>query len=134
MPVGERGVMRLLIVDDNDAMRACIRNVAELTDGGGHEIHECRNGAEAVAEYALWRPDAVVMDIEMPVMDGLAATREICRRDSHAVIVHVTQWREEEYREYSERAGAVSIVGKERLTDLPDVLSSVSRERKNGPG
>lgn len=121
--------MRILIVDDNDGMRACIRAMAERTVGGAHEVHECRNGAEAVAEYALWRPDAVVMDIEMPVMDGLAAAKEILRRDSGAVIVHVTQWREEEYREFSEHSGAVSLVGKERLTDLPDVLFSVCRSR-----
>ncbi|NUN68758.1 MAG: response regulator [Bacteroidetes bacterium] len=124
--------MRILIVDDNDGMRAVMRSIAERTDEGVHELRECRNGAEAVVEYALWHPDAVVMDIDMPVMDGLAAAREICRRDAHAVIVHVTQWREEEYREHSARAGAVSIIGKERLTDLPNVLAALRREQERG--
>ncbi len=59
--------MTLLIVEDNPAMRRLMRR---LVDGLADEIGECSDGVEAVALYAELQPDWVLMDIEMPRLNG----------------------------------------------------------------
>jgi len=64
----------ILIVEDNAAIRRLIRRaVAHLAD----EIYECEDGADALKAYSEHQPDLVLMDVRMPRMDGLAATRQI---------------------------------------------------------
>lgn len=117
----------MLIVDDHPGMRTQVRLVVEQTHAGPHRFRECGNGAEAVAAYREFAPDAVIMDIAMPVMDGLAATRAIRAEHDDAVIVLMTQWPPEEYAEASREAGAASLVGKEKLMVLGTVLQSAGR-------
>ena len=78
---------RILVVDDAAFMR--VRAAKVLADNG-HEVAEAENGREAVSKYAEWRPDAVLMDITMPVMDGLAALKEIRKLDPAARVAMVT--------------------------------------------
>ena len=67
-------MMKLLIVEDNQPMRRLIRSLAaDLSES----ITECSDGADARANYAEHHPDWVLMDLMMPQMDGLAATRQI---------------------------------------------------------
>ena len=70
---------RVLIVDDMAHVRQELRTWLELT-GEVQVVGEATNGAEAVAQAEQLRPDVIVMDLEMPVMDGLTATREIKAR------------------------------------------------------
>ena len=65
--------MRLLIVDDDAGLRALFRTTFEVVDV---EVEEAANGTEALASIERGRPDAVVLDVRMPGMDGL----ELCRR------------------------------------------------------
>ena len=78
---------RLLIVDDSRLMRTI---AARLVDGMGFIIEEAENGAEAVRLYAEHRPDAVLLDITMPEMDGLTALKEIRKIDPDARVAMVT--------------------------------------------
>ena len=78
---------RILVVDDAAFMR--IRAAKVLTDNG-HEVALAENGREAVTKFAEWHPDAVLMDITMPVMDGLAALKEIRKLDPAARVAMVT--------------------------------------------
>lgn len=78
---------RILVVDDAAFMR--VRAVRVLEDAG-HEVVQAENGLEAVQRYSESRPDAVLMDITMPQMDGLAALKEIKRIDPSARIAMVT--------------------------------------------
>jgi two-component system chemotaxis response regulator CheY len=80
-------VARILVVDDAAFMR--IRAAKVLTDVG-HEVAQAENGLEAIKMYVEWKPDAVLMDITMPVMDGLAALKEIRKLDPSARVVMVT--------------------------------------------
>jgi DNA-binding NarL/FixJ family response regulator len=67
-------VKKILIVDDHAMVREAVRNVL----GSGYEIcGEARNGAEAVEKAQALRPDLIFMDVSMPVMNGLEATRRI---------------------------------------------------------
>jgi CheY-like chemotaxis protein len=65
--------VRLLIVDDDAGLRALFRTTFEVVDV---EVEEAANGMEALAAIERGRPDAVVLDVRMPGMDGL----ELCRR------------------------------------------------------
>jgi len=76
-----------LVVDDAAFMR--VRAAKGLEDNG-HEVALAENGREAVTKYAQWRPDAVLMDITMPEMDGLAALKEIRKIDPAARVAMVT--------------------------------------------
>jgi two-component system chemotaxis response regulator CheY len=80
-------VAKVLVVDDAAFMR--VRAIKVLQDGG-YEVCEAHNGLEAVRKYAECRPDAVLMDITMPEMDGIAALKEIRKLDPDARVAMVT--------------------------------------------
>lgn len=63
---------KILLVDDIDALRDLH---AMLLGRRGHEVLHARDGREAVNLASSWRPDVILMDLEMPVLDGLSATR-----------------------------------------------------------
>ena len=79
---------RILIVDDASFMRSIIRDI--FARGPFTVIGEAENGMDAVRLYREERPDLTTMDIVMPVMDGLAALREIIRLDPAARVVMVS--------------------------------------------
>src|ERR1700677_3592585 len=64
--------MKILIVEDNAGVRRMIRRAV---DHLASQVSECEDGADALAAYRECLPDIVLMDIRMPKMDGLAATR-----------------------------------------------------------
>ncbi len=78
---------RVMIVDDEIAMREILKIM--LKD---YEIIEATNGREAVELYKKERPDIVLMDIMMPIMNGIEATREIKKFDPKAKIVAITAY------------------------------------------
>jgi|CXWL01.1.fsa_nt_gi CheY-like chemotaxis protein len=65
----------ILVVDDIEANRAILRRRLQRK---GFAVIEAANGAEAVALTQEWRPDVILMDLSMPVMDGIEAWRMIC--------------------------------------------------------
>jgi two-component system, cell cycle response regulator DivK len=65
---------RILVVEDQPDNRKILRDVFARTD---YEIIETENGEEALAAIARERPDLILMDIQLPIMDGYAATRRI---------------------------------------------------------
>ncbi len=67
-----------LIAEDNEITLGMLR---DFLTGKGYQVHEARDGAEAVQKAKDLRPDVILMDIQMPVMDGIAATRHL-REDS----------------------------------------------------
>lgn len=112
--------MSFLIVDDNSVMRRTIRHVVGEFAG---EINECKDGAEALSAYRKYKPDWVLMDVEMCEMDGLTATREILASFPEAYIVIVTKHSDLQMREAAKKAGAFGFVVKENLLDLRKILA-----------
>lgn len=78
---------RVMIVDDAAFMRM---RCAKLLRDHGYDVEEAENGAEAIKKYQERRPDAVLLDITMPEMDGLAALKHIREIDPDARIAMVT--------------------------------------------
>ena len=112
--------MSFLIVDDNFVMRRTIRRiVGEFAD----EIIECDDGAKAFFAYRDNLPEWVLMDIEMPEMDGLTATREICAAFPQAHIVIVSKHGDAEMREAAKKAGACGYFVKDDLLKLRELFA-----------
>lgn len=75
---------KILLVDDAAFMRM---RCAKLLTENGYEVEEASNGQEGVDKYMAIKPDLVLMDITMPVMDGITAVQEIKNRDAEAKVV-----------------------------------------------
>jgi two-component system, cell cycle response regulator DivK len=74
---------RILVVEDQEDLRAILR---DLLSTSGYTVIEAVDGAEAVAKAASERPDLVLMDIQLPVLDGHDATRQIKAQPGFAAI------------------------------------------------
>ena len=108
-------VPSFLIVDDNPKMRLLIRSIVRKVSD---DILECSDGLEALPAYIAHRPEWVLMDVEMPGMDGLRATRAITEQFPDARIVIVTQHTDAATREAAKAAGATGFVSKDNLSEL----------------
>jgi CheY-like chemotaxis protein len=111
--------MRILIVDDNASMRRMIRAVVKPV---AEEIFECADGLEAVETFHRIKPDWVLMDFEMPQLDGLEATRQIIAANPEAQILLVTQHDDEDLRQTAREAGAKGYILKENLFSLRSTI------------
>lgn len=103
----------VLIVDDQALIRAAVRDLLDA-DADVEVTGEAVDGAQAVGLARRTRPDVVLMDIRMPVLDGIAATARICAdadlADTRVLIL--TTFEEDEYLVQALRAGASGFIGK----------------------
>src|SRR5579859_5385983 len=95
-----------------------------LTDNG-YDVVEAENGLDAIAKYKESRPDAVLLDITMPEMDGLTALKEIRKLDPEAVVVMVTGMQQQAIIMDALKSGAKDFVLKPFQADR--VLAAVER-------
>jgi two-component system NarL family response regulator len=87
-----------------------------------------RDGSEAVELWEEHRPNLTLMDIAMPVMDGLAATREITKRDGNARILMLTGSNARADVDRARQAGAAGYVTKDRIAaELIDAILEVAQ-------
>ncbi len=112
---GERRI-RVLIVDDHDLFREGLRQLIE-TDEAIEVIGEAATGQEAVELVEALRPDVVLMDINMPGMDGIRATETITQRFRDVHVIMLTMYDDEEYVLHAIRAGARSYLVKNSKPD-----------------
>lgn len=112
----------LLVVDDAAFMRM---RCAKLLTDNGYNVVEAENGLQAVQQYQQHRPDAVLMDITMPEMDGLTALKEIRKIDPGAKVAMVTAMGQQSIVMESLKAGARDFVLKPFQTDR--VLATVKK-------
>ena len=97
--------IRLLLVDDQRLMRDGLRTLLEL-EGDLVVVGEAENGEEALTLYEKRQPDVVLMDVRMPVMDGVEATRRLRQRWPDARVIILTTFDDDEYVFEGLRAGA----------------------------
>ncbi len=104
--------IKLLLVDDQRLMRDGLRTLLELEDDL-QVTAEAENGLQALEAYTRHRPDVVLMDIRMPEMDGVEATRRILQGDPQARIIILTTFDDDEYVFDALRAGALGYLLKD---------------------
>jgi len=120
--------IRLLLVDDQPLIRTGFRMILEETDDIDI-VGEAPDGAEAVRLAAELDPDVILMDVRMPGLDGIEATRRIVARDPAARVLILTTFDLDEYAFSALRAGASGFV----LKDVPvDELTRAIRSVSNG--
>lgn len=98
--------IRVLIVDDHDMVRAGLTTFLEVSDDL-ELVGEARNGEEAIRVCATEKPDVVLMDLVMPVMDGVAATQEIRKRWPAIQVIALTSFQEGDLVQKALQAGAI---------------------------
>ncbi len=102
-------MIRVLVVDDHAILRDGIRSILESQEDI-HVVGEAENGREALDHIEKQPPDIVLMDISMPVMDGLEATRRIKERFPAVKVLILTQHDHHEYITPALQAGAAGYV------------------------
>lgn len=86
--------LNIMVVDDSILIA---KRLASILEGLGHKIvNVCDNGKKAVENYDTFKPDLITMDITMPEMDGIEATKKICSQHPDALIIMVTSHGQEQ--------------------------------------
>ena len=119
--------IRILVVDDHAILRAGLRALLSA-EPDIEVVSEAGNGLEAVAQTEKLSPDIVLMDITMPVMDGLEATRRIHQSCPEVKVLVLTIHDSEEYLfQILEAGGAGYLVKDSADTDLVNAIHAVYR-------
>lgn len=119
--------IRVLLVDDHMVVRVGLTALIDA-EPDMEVVGEASNGAEGVAATVAHRPDVVVMDISMPVMDGLEATRRIRQECATVQVLILTVHAQEKYLFPVLKAGAAGYVLKSTVdTELLDAIRTVAR-------
>jgi DNA-binding NarL/FixJ family response regulator len=118
-------VIRVLLADDQVLVRTGLRTILE--DAGGFDVvGEAGDGGEAVARSAELHPDVVLMDVRMPTLDGIEATRRISGQPQPARVLVLTTFDLDEYVYAGLRAGASGFLLKDALAaDLVSAIRAV---------
>jgi DNA-binding NarL/FixJ family response regulator len=120
--------LKILIVDDHEALRAGVRTVLESR---GFEVcGEADNGQDALAKALQLRPDLVILDITMPVLDGFSAAREIHKRLPGVGILLLSMHESASMVNVAKSSGARGYVAKsEGIARLVKAVDAIANNR-----
>lgn len=121
-------MIRVMLVDDQPAVRQGLRMRLAL-ESDLTVVGEAGDGAAALTLAEEQRPDLVVMDLEMPVMDGITATEELRRRAPGSAVVILSIHEDSQMRARAEAAGAAAFVAKH---EGPEALIEALRRAAAG--
>jgi DNA-binding NarL/FixJ family response regulator len=120
-------MIKLLLVDDQDIFRQGLATLLS-TEEDLEVIAQANNGDSAIALTEKFQPDVILMDIQMPICDGVTATREICRRYPWMRILVLTTFDDDEYIGQSLQAGAKGYILKRKpAEEMAMAIRAVNR-------
>lgn len=124
--------IKIMIIDDQEHVRQGLKTILELSDDM-EVIGEACNGLESIQMAGRLKPDVVLMDLEMPEMNGLEAAQILKQRYPGIAVVMITIHHESVHREQAERMGVDAFLEKgespQRLIQtIRDVLSRTSND------
>ncbi|MBE9129139.1 response regulator [Coleofasciculus sp. LEGE 07081] len=107
-------MIRLLLVDDQSLVRRGLKALLKFEEGL-EVVGEADNGENAIHQVEVLQPDVVLMDVRMPIMDGVAATRQICQQFPPIKVLVLTTFDDDEYVTQALQYGAAGYL----LKDTP---------------
>lgn len=117
--------IRVLLADDQDLVRTGFRMILE-SENDLEVVGEARDGRDAVDATRRFQPEVVLMDIQMPVLDGIEATRMLAGHDNSARVIMLTTFERDDYIFDALRAGAAGFLLKNSPPeDLVDAIRKV---------
>jgi DNA-binding NarL/FixJ family response regulator len=120
-------MIKLLLVDDQDIFRQGLATLLS-TEADLEVVAQASNGKQAIALTQQLQPDVILMDIQMPICDGVTATREICQRYPWMRILVLTTFDDDEYIGKSLQAGAKGYLLKRKSsTEMAMAIRAVNR-------
>jgi DNA-binding NarL/FixJ family response regulator len=121
--------VRVLIVDDQEPFREAARMVVELTDGF-EVVGEAETGEDSVTTARVLKPDLVLMDVNLPGINGLQATEQILAEPRPPVVLVLSTYEPDEYAPRAAEAGAAAYIPKSTFD--PQVLTCAWEEAGRG--
>lgn len=121
--------LRVLIVDDHEAVRKGVSAILSSRDDLDL-CGEAQDGQDAINKADALHPDVVIMDVSMPVMDGISAAREILRHDPQMAIIVLSMHDSKQLMEAARKIGVGAYVTKSQAgSTLLDAIDSVTKKK-----
>ena len=117
--------MKIMIVDDSDTFRDALKLI--LNKNKEYEIvGEAENGIEAIEQFSRLSPDLILMDIEMPEMNGIEATKRILWQNKNIIFIAITMYKDKAYLTELIGSGFKACIFKNNVFDeLDDAIKKV---------
>lgn len=115
-PTAVNGPIRVIVADDHRIVRTALVHLLNATDGF-EVVGEASDGCEAIELVETLSPDVVVLDFEMPAVDGLEATRQITSHCPNVRVVGLSMHDDDWMRDWMRQAGAAACVAKDAPLD-----------------
>jgi len=114
----------VLIADDSSFMRNWLKQL--LDDKNYFVIAEAENGVQAIEKYKVFRPDILLLDITMPLLNGIEALRELVKFDSKANIIMCSSLGQQPFVIEATKIGAKDFIVKPHFDKLNHILDKIS--------
>jgi DNA-binding NarL/FixJ family response regulator len=130
--MGEISVVRILVADDSPAIRSCLRGLLDH-HGDWLVCDEASNGKEAVERFLEAKPDLIVIDFQMPEMNGLDAARHIVGLSPKTPILMVTIHLSKQLSQEARKVGIRGACAKGNIHSVVDAVGALLREETYFP-
>jgi DNA-binding NarL/FixJ family response regulator len=128
----QKSLIRILVVDDNPAIRRYLRGILEQQEGW-RVCDEARNGQDAVDRFREIHPDVIVLDFQMPVMNGLDAARVLTRLSPKTPILMITLYLTKQLSQAAQKIGVRGACAKTDLHCVVDAVGALLRHETYFP-
>lgn len=123
----KQSVTRILIVDDNENIRKHLKAFLQGADTTFSICGEAEDGREAVLKAGELKPDVIILDLAMPVMDGVTAAREICKAQPDVAIFMYTLHTTQQLAVEAQKVGIRGVVAKPAVAHLVSLIREVAQ-------